>query len=143
MTRAVLDDHLLRDLLADDVGDDLAELLSRHEPATTNLYYVRLCRSVVAAPGGRLTGSWPIERRRALGRVLVELPQTVEIVPLRSLAYSMAELADGYGVSMLGAEAVASAQHLAAPLCVWGGDDGPRIRAAAGGTGTDYRTVAR
>jgi len=143
VTQAILDDHLLRDLLADQVGEELGEILSEHEPATTNLYYVRLCRSVAAARGGRLTDSWPMERRRSLGRVLVELPQMVEIVPLRSLGYSMAELADRYGVSTLGAEAVASAQHLAAPLCVWGGDDGPRIRAAAGGTGTDYRTVAR
>ena len=37
MSRAVLDDHLLRDLLADEVGGGLAQVLINHEPATTNL----------------------------------------------------------------------------------------------------------
>jgi hypothetical protein len=34
---ALLDDHLLRDLLADDLSTELAEILGEHEPATTNL----------------------------------------------------------------------------------------------------------
>ncbi len=45
----VLDDHLLRDLLSADVSDSLAGVLVDGEPATTNLYYLRLCRSAVAA----------------------------------------------------------------------------------------------
>jgi hypothetical protein len=143
MTMAVLDDHLLRDLLADDVSDSLAQILAEHEPATTNLYYLRLCKSVVSARGGRLTGSWPIERRRALGRTLVALPAGIEVVPLRTLAFPMAELADQHPLSALGAEAVAAAMHLGAPLCVWDGDDGPTIRTAAEAAVADYRTLAR
>ena len=143
MTRVLLDDHLLRDLLADDVGRDLAELLAEHEAATTNLYYVRLCKSVVSARGGRLTGAWPTERRRQLGQTLLVLPETVEVVPIRALAYRMAELADSHGLSTLGAEAVAAAEHLSAPLCVWDGDDGPNIRAAIAELGAGYRTVRR
>ena len=64
MSKVVLDDHLLRDLLSDDVGSELAPVLAEHEPATTNLYLVRLCRSVVAASGGTLTGSWPVDARQ-------------------------------------------------------------------------------
>lgn len=43
MTRAVLDDHLLRDLLSGEVGNGLAQILTDYEPATTNLYLLRFC----------------------------------------------------------------------------------------------------
>ena len=143
MTRAVLDDHLLRDLLAGDVPDQLTRLLADHEPATTNLYLYRLCRSVVSAAGGRLTGSWGSERRRALGSQLVVLSDDVEVVPLQFIAFRMAELAGTHRISTLGAEAVAAAERLAAPLCVWAGDDGPGIRTAVAATGCEYRTIRR
>ena len=58
MSQVVLDDHLLRDVLAGEQGRRLARLAEEHELATTNLYYVRLCKSVVAARGGKLTGGW-------------------------------------------------------------------------------------
>ena len=141
MTRAVLDDHLLRDLLADSIPAGLEAILAGHEPATTNHYLYRLCRSVVSASGGALTGTWGAEPRRALGSRLLALPADVEVVPLRTLAYRMAELAGGYRVSTLGAEAIAAAESLDAPLCVWTGDDGPGIRGAMEALGRDYRTV--
>ena len=143
MTRLLLDDHLLRDLLADDLGAEITGLLAGHEPATTNLYLHRLCRSVVAARGGALTGSWSDEQRRHLGRRLVALPLDVEIVPMRSLAFRMADLVDDFRLSTLGAEAVAAAELLAAPLCVWSGDDGPRIRQATRALDLPYRTLDR
>lgn len=143
MTRALLDDHLLRDLLADDLSDGLADLLDEHEPATTNLYLHRLCKSVVSARGGALTGSWAAEHRRELGRRLVALPDAVEVLPMRAIAYRMAEIATAHRVSTLGAEAVAAAEHLGAPLCVWAGDDGPGLRAAVAALGGTYRTVSR
>lgn len=143
MTAAVLDDHLLRDLLSDDIGDALASVLAEHEPATTNMYYVRLCKSVVSARGGQLTGSWPAERRQALGRTLLVLPDAVTVVPLRALGFRMAELADAHRLSTLGAEAVAAAEHLGAPLVVWEGDDGPAIRAAATAQGAGYQVLSR
>jgi hypothetical protein len=142
VTSAVLDDHLLRDFLADDLSEDLRRLLGDYEPATTNLFFYRLCRSVVSARGGTLTGSWAPERRRALGAQLLTLSENIQIVPIRSLAYRMAEIADTYRVSTLGAEAVAAAEHLGASLCVWEGDDGPGIHAAAVTLGVSYRTVA-
>jgi len=143
MTSVLLDDHLIRDLLADDLGEDLRQLLAEHEPATTNLYLYRLSRSVVAAPGGRLTGSWGIEERRALGSRLVALPVEIEVVPMQLLAFAMAEISAAHRVSTLGAEAVAAAVHLGAPLCVWEGDDGPGIRSAVEELGASYRVLAR
>jgi hypothetical protein len=137
MTTAVLDDHLLRDHLAG------RPVPGADEPATTNLFYVRLCRSVVAAPGGALTGGWSPAERQALGRTLVAGPAEVSIVPMAELAFRMAELAADHGLSTLGAEAVAAAERLGVPLQVWAGDDGPRIRSAAAAVGVEYRTVER
>jgi len=142
MSRAVLDDHLLRDLLADDASTGLTQILADHEPATTNLYLVRLCRSVVTAPGGALTGAWPTSARRELGRRLVALPEEIAVVPVRAIAFRMAELADAHRLSALSAEAAAAAEHLDAPLCVWTGDDGPRLRAAITAIGGEYRTIS-
>lgn len=143
MSRAILDDHLLRDLLADDLSAELAGVLDRHDPATTNLYLYRLARSMVSARGGALTGGWTAEQRLALGANLLALPDSIEIVPLGMIAYRMAEIAGAHRVSTLGAECVAAAENLDAPLCVWSGDDGPGIRAAMTDLGLEYRTIAR
>jgi hypothetical protein len=140
---ALLDDHLLRDLLARNLSTDLAQVLDQHEPATTNLYVYRLAKSAVSARGGALTGSWPAEQRRELGRGLLALPEPIQVVPMRALAYRMAEIADTHRVSTLGAEAAAAAEHLSAALYVWEGDDGPGIRSAVTAIGGPYRTVAR
>jgi hypothetical protein len=143
VTVALLDDHLLRDMLGQDLSAELSQLLDEYEPATTNLYFHRLCRSVVSARGGMLTGSWPAAQRRELGRSLLSLPDSVRIIPMRTLAYRMAEIADTNRVSTLGAEAVAAAEHLDAPLCVWAGDDGPAIRTAVTAIGGEYRVIPR
>ena len=143
MTPAILDDHLLRDVLADDLSPELAEVLDRHEPATTNLHLYRLSRSVVSAKGGALTGGWTAEQRRALGASLLALPDSVQIVPLRTITSRMAEIAESHRVSTLGAECVAAAEHLGAPGYVWSGDDGPGIRAAMVDLGLDYWTITR
>jgi hypothetical protein len=143
VTRALLDDHLLRDLLADELSGELGYLLHDHEPATTNLYLYRLSKSVVSARGRSLTGSWPLEQRRELGRRLLVLSESIEVVPLRVLAYRMAEISDAHRVSTLGAEAIAAAEHLGAPLCVWEGDDGPAIRAAMAALDVPYLTIGR
>lgn len=143
MTRAIIDDHLLRDLLSEDVPAALRTLLAEHEPATTNHYLYRLSRSVVSSRGGALTGSWSAEQRRGLGARLVELPSHIEVVPMQTLVFRMAEIAGAHRVSRLGAEAVAAAENLRAPLCVWTGDDGPGIRAAMRALEAEYRTVER
>lgn len=142
MSRVVLDDHLLRDVLAGEQGRLLTRLIASNELATTNLYYVRLCKSVVGARGGALTGGWSGERRQELGRRLMDLPNSILIPPMRLIGYRVAELANGTRVSTLGAEAVAAAEHLDASLCVWEGDDGPGIRSVARSAGVTYRTVS-
>jgi hypothetical protein len=141
VSQVVIDDHLLRDVLADEQGRRLARLVDTNELATTNLYYVRLCKSVIAARGGKLTGGWAADRRRELGRRLLDLPASILILPMRLIGYRMAELAEGQRVSTLGAEAVAAAEHLGASLCVWEGDDGPGIRETASATGVRYQTI--
>jgi hypothetical protein len=142
VTKLVLDDHLLRDVLAGRPTLDLRRLLRTAEPATTNLYYLRLCRSVVAASGGQLTGILPAGERRQLGRSLIALSDEVEVVPMQLLAFTMAELADRHGLSSLGAEAIAASKLLDGSLCVSARDDGPRIRAAARRERVGYRVLA-
>ncbi len=102
-----------------------------------------VCRreSVIAGTlstgSGALTGSWPISARRTLGRQLVELPPEIEITPISQIAFC---LSDMHQLSTLGAEAVASSEHCAGPLCVRAGDDGPRIGPAMSRLDGDYRT---
>jgi hypothetical protein len=141
VSRVVLDDHLLRDVLASDLGPHLSALATANELATTNLYYLRLCKSVVTSRGGSLTGHWTDDRRIELGRRLLELSESIVIVPIRLIGYRMAELSGTHRVSTLGAEAVAAAEHLGASLCVWEGDDGPGIRHAAEALGIDYQAI--
>ena len=141
MSRIVLDDHLLRDVLSGEQGRQLGRLIASNELATTNLYYVRLCKSVLSARGGALTGGWSSERRRELGRRLLDLPDSILIPPMRLVGYRVAEVAQSGRVSTLAAEAVASAEYLDASLCVWEGDDGPGIRKAARRAGVPYRTI--
>jgi len=143
VTHAVLDDHLLRDVLAGEVSEQLADVVENHELATTNMYFVRLCKSVVAARGGQLTGRWSIEQRRALAQRLVQLPESIQVVAIRRIGFRMAELADAHRLSTLGAEAIAACEQVSGSLCVWEGDDGPAIRAAARAAGVTYVVVAR
>lgn len=143
MTWALLDDHLLRDLLADDVAPALTALLATRRPATTNLYAYRLAKSVIASRGGALTGSWTATQRGALGARLLDMRRDVEVLPMIEITFRMGEIANTHRVSTLGAEAIAAAEQLEATLCVWSGDDGPGIRAAAEATGLEYVTIAR
>lgn len=143
MTHALLDDHLLRDVLADEISPELRRILRTREPATTNLYLHRLSRSVVSARGATLTGSWDRSQRRALGARLVAIPAEITILAMKELSFRMAELADTHRLSTLGAEAAAAAEYLGATLYVWDGDDGPGIRAAVKAVGCGYRTIRR
>lgn len=143
MTSIIIDDHLLRDVLAGDVTEAFEKMRAPYALATTNLYHVRLCRSIVSARGGQLTGTLSAAQRRALGHVLTELPEWISIVPMQANAFRVAELMETHHLSTLGAEALATAELLDAPLAVWAGDDGPRIRAAAATLDIEYRVVAR
>jgi len=60
-----------------------------------------LCQqvAVIAARGGKLTGVWAADRRRELGRRLLDLPASILVLPMRLIGYRMAELAEGQRVS--------------------------------------------
>lgn len=139
----LLDDHLLRDWMArrdrhlvKAVGDD--------DVKTTNLWYARLCKSAARATGGALLAGWADRERRALIAALMSLPDDVDILPMRDLAWRMGELiADHQGLSTLGAEAVAAASSLNGRLLVSARDDGPGIRRCCNNLAISYRTLKR
>jgi hypothetical protein len=141
---AVVDDHLLRDVLAGTAPPELVEICSGRY-ATTNLYYYRLCKSAAAAPReGRLLGGWTPEQRRVLMGRLVALTDDITIVPLRDITWRMAVIAATHErLSMLGAEALAAAERLAVPLCVAAEDDGPGIRSGASALGLAHHAIRR
>jgi hypothetical protein len=143
MSVVVIDDHLLGDVIGGMVPRDLAALRRRNVTATTNLYYYRLCRAALAGQGGALTRSWSAERREQAAHALGALTPEVEVLPIRELAFRMAELARDHQLSALGAEAVAAAEALGGRLCVWEGNDGRHIHACCQAVGVGYRTIAR
>ena len=108
----VLDDHLLRDLLADEVGDGLAEIIADHEPATTNLYYLRLCKSRMSAEADSWSGPGrPNDGWRSATRSSSFRSPSPSFRSERS-ASAWPRWPRRSRVSTLGAEAVAAAEHL-------------------------------
>ena len=139
----LLDDHLLRDWLA---GPDsaLRRAIRRDSLATTNLFYARLCKSAAGQSGGALLGSWDPDERGALIAALVALPDEFEVVPMRDLAWRMGQLvAKHRGLSTLGSEAVAAAEHLGARLLVSSRDESPGMRDACRSLQLRHTTLAR
>ena len=143
MAVTLLDDHLLRDWLAEPDAS-LRRALRRARVATTNLWYARLCKSAAGSGGGALLGTWSATERDVLIAGLVALPGTVEVIPMQQLAWRMGQLVHSYGgLSTLGAEAVAAGEHLGAKLLVSARDDGPGIRNACAALGIKYSTLER
>ncbi|MCU1452459.1 MAG: hypothetical protein JWN46_605 [Acidimicrobiales bacterium] len=139
----ILDDHLLRDVLS---GPDRALLraIGDRPIATTNLWYARLCRAAAAGGHGALLGGWSERGRAAVIEALTALPDTVRIAPMRDLAWDMGLLmAHNQGLSTLGAEAIAAANHLGSDLLVASRDVGPGMRACARRAGVTYRAISR
>jgi cysteine synthase len=141
----VLDDHLLRDWL---VGPDsaLRRAVGRHDVATTNLWYSRLCKSAAGATttAGALLGGWTSDERRAIIATLVALPDDFAVLPMRELAWRMGVLVSNHsGLSTLGAEAVAASEALGATVMVSSRDDSPGMHRCCDVLGISYRTVRR
>jgi len=139
----ILDDHLLRDWM---VGPDpqLEAAIGGEDIVTTNLWYARLYKSAARSAGGALLGGWPDAERRALVAGLVALPDAVDVVPMRLLAWDMGVLvANHRGLSTLGAEAVAAARAVDGRLLVSARDDGPGIRRCCVALGIGYEAVDR
>ena len=95
----LLDDHLLRDWLASPDAA-LRRAIRRDDLATTNLWYARLCKSAAGQKGGALLGGWDPNERNALVAALISLPDEIEVVPMRRLAWRMGQLISGHSVSL-------------------------------------------
>jgi hypothetical protein len=138
VTTVVIDDHLLRDVLVGDRPPDLGGLAT--SLATTGLWLFRLS-SAWAAPEvlGKLTATvaaLAVDQQELFRARLVALPDEIELLPLRQLAWPMALLqhrhrTEGRPLSAAMAEALTAAQALGAAIAVSRHDVGPSLKAAA------------
>jgi hypothetical protein len=131
----LLDDRLLLDHLLDGGSIGLRALCRRRTVATTGLWYYRLCHAIRSdIVVGALSGpflSAPIDVRAQAGAALVRLPEHVELVSLRDLAPTMAELVDRHRLNVLSLEALAAALNLGADLALAEGSENPTLIEAA------------
>ena len=140
----LVDDHVLLRLLID---DEPAELRPRPAAiATTGLWYHRLCRAltdqtVVGSMSRRLGGVDAAVAAEVIASV-IELPDTVGLVSLRSLGWPMGALVQsGVRLNLLSLEALAAAQHLDADICLAEVDDNKSLRLAARRLAVPIRTI--
>jgi hypothetical protein len=145
LSTLLLDDHLLLRVLLDDEPPTLRP--NGAAIATTGLWYHRLCRAlandtVVGSLSRRLGAVDEAVADDVLGAV-VELPDTIDLVSLRSIGWPMAELVHGgAGLNLLSLEALAAAQHLSAEVCLAEADDNDPLRRAASNFDVGVRTVS-
>ena len=102
---------------------------------TTGHWYLRLCQAVVRGAGGALSGpvlSLPPERRDAVLRAVLELPDRVEMLSWRQVAPMMASQFDGpgRGLNLLSREALAVASLLRARVMMAVGNENHLLRSA-------------
>ena len=144
MSTVLLDDHVLLRVLLDDEPPALRP--TGATVATTGLWYHRLCRAladtaVIGSMSRRLGAVEAAVAAEVLGAV-IELPDTIELVSLRTLGWPMGELVHaGAQLNLLSLEALAAARHLAADICLADVDDNATLRAAATKFGVSVRTV--
>ena len=133
MAVIVIDDHLLRDVLVGRRSPDLDGLAS-DGLATTGLWLFRLCSSFAdPRAAGKLSApvsSLPDDLQAEFRRQLVALPDDIQVLSLRELAWPIAELqarhrTEGRPLSTAMAEALAAAHALGADLGVSSLDWGP------------------
>jgi len=143
LSTVLLDDHLLLRVL---LGDEPSTLRPGGAAiATTGLWYHRLCRAVadntvIGSMSRRLGAVDAAVASGVLGAV-VDLPDTIELVSLRTLGWPMGELVHaGARLNLLSLEALAAARHFAADVCLAEADDNPPLRAAATYLGIAVRT---
>jgi len=149
VARLLIDDHLLRDVLTSRRPPDLGGL-SPDGVATTSLWLFRLCsswadpkvRRKLSSPVGGLPPSF----QAAFRSRLVSLPDEIEVLSSRELAWSMAELsvrhrAYGRDLPVTMAEALAAAWRLRGGIAVCGADVDPNLKAAARADGIEFHTL--
>ena len=149
MASAVIDDHILRDILAGQRPRDLGGVAAGGI-ATTGLWLFRLCSSLAdPTVAGRLSApvaDLPAPVQALFRSQLVTLPDDIEVLSLRDLSWSMAELQqhhrnEGRNLSALMVEALAAAHLLEADIAVSKLDVGPNLRAAAKADGIGFHAL--
>jgi hypothetical protein len=130
----VVDDHLLLRILLDDEPSELR--LGGGRIATTGLWYHRLGRALadttITGTMSQSLGDADPQLAAAAVEAVTELPETISLTSLRSLAWPMANLvAHGERLNLLSLEALAAAQHLGAELCLAAADENPPLVEAA------------
>ncbi len=138
MGTIVIDDHLLRDVLTGERPNDLGCTATRL--ATTGLWLFRLSSSFAGPQATRKLSapvrSLPAGQQERFRAELIALPDTIDVLHLRQLAWPMAQLQSrhrtlGHHLSAAMAEALAAAHELAAGIAVSRHDVGPGLEAAA------------
>jgi hypothetical protein len=140
----IVDDHLLLQILLDEEPPNLR--VPGALIFTTGLWYHRLCRAVsvnevTGAMSRRLGRADPVVAAAAAGAITT-LPETIELLSLRELAWPMAQLLqDGFRLNLMSLEALAAAESQGAELCLAAADDNPQLLDAAASRGTPARLV--
>lgn len=148
MSTIVVDDHLLRDVLAGQRPRDLGGIASRL--ATTGLWLFRLASSfadqtVVGKLSAPVAGL-PLTLQEQFRAHLMALPDDIAVLHLRDLAWPMAQMqhrhrALGNHLSAAMVEALATAHELGAGIAVSKKDVGPGLRAAATEDGITFHIL--
>lgn len=115
---SVVDDHLLLRILVDDEPQNLRP--DGGQVYTTGLWYHRLCRSVgdrsVIGVFSRSLGRLDPDVAVAVIEAVTRLPDSVDLLSLRELAWPMARLVDdGVGLNLMSLEALAAELCLSEP----------------------------
>lgn len=143
--RFVVDDHLLLRILLDDEPSELRPGGGR--VFTTGLWYHRLCRSVgdrsVVGVFSRALGRADPAVAAAAIEAVTGLPDSIDLVSLRELAWPAARLVDdGVRLDLMSLEALAAAEHLEAELCLAAADENPLLLTASRTRTTTVRLLA-
>lgn len=140
----LIDDHLLLRVLLD---DEPPALRPEGGPiATTGLWYHRLCRalankSVIGSMSRRLGNVDDAVAADVIAAV-IELPDTIELVSLRTLSWPMGKFVHaGARLNLMSLEALSAARHLSGEICLGEDDDNEPLRSAARYFKVPVRTI--
>ena len=135
----IVDDQLLSELLRGGLPPRAGEAVF-----TTGYWYVRLCQAVLGASERTGALSQPFAghpadlRDQAIGRLL-ELPDEIGLVSLRTLGPVVARHRRRHRLNALGSEALAAAAHLGADVFL--SVPSPRLEAALQAEGLNVEVV--
>jgi hypothetical protein len=141
----IVDDHLLLQVL---LGNEPASLRPNGAAlSTTGLWYHRLCRALaddsITGSLSKSLGNVDVRIASAAVRAVVELPDTIGQISLRSLGWPMASLvAGGVRLNLMSLEALAAAEMLDAEICLAEADRNPTLMEAAKVRGVSVRLIA-